>query len=204
MNTTKDTNGLAFTTERDFGDFVYQYLKTVGAATTGDIIKHVSDNYPLLKGDLEKSSEERSSLRFRQTIDNLIKCHGTILKMYGDLVDFPGGIRMSYVVVSDELLDRARTEMSAVALKNAELRKLEEERLAEEARQSILRAERLHTARRNSREWRESLIVLAGNNGFDIDDIKADFNDIVEDVAYRCPDSIHNMDSFGQAFLSQC
>lgn len=40
-----DSNGLRFTAEKTFGDFVYSYIKQSGAATTGDIIEYVKNNY---------------------------------------------------------------------------------------------------------------------------------------------------------------
>lgn len=201
----KDSEGLSFTSERAFGDFVYQYLKVNKVATTADIISHVSQNYDLLEGDLVKTSENRSSLRYRQTIDNLIKCHGSILRMYGDLKDFPGGIALQGTVISEEMLNRAKSEMSSRSHKSLEEKARQEELARQEAEKSKERFDNLVKAKSNAKEWRvEILNVVKSNSDLDVKEVVEDFDDIVEDLAYRYPEVITNKESFIKTFISEC
>lgn len=199
-----DSNGLEYTTERGFGQFVYEYLKAVGAATTGDIIEHVRKNFDFLEGDEVKTSETRSAPRFRQTVDNLIKCHGTIIRMFDDVRDFPGGIALTDVELSEELLERAKSEMSAQALA-AERRRLEEqERLRKEQKEINKRSEAKRVAMFNAKSWKSIILQAAKAEGLDLEEIKEDFEDIVEDVAHRHPGAIDSKEKFVEAFISEC
>lgn len=199
----KDANGLAYTTERAFGSFVYDYLRKNKVATTGDIIKHVADNYKLLEGDIVKTSEGRSSLRYRQSIDNLIKCHGSILNMYQDLQDFPGGIALRGVHISEDFLERARNEMSPASVKNLERQR--EEQTLQEAHEKAMKEkfENLRDAKLNARTWRSDIILKARQSGLNMEEVLEEFDDIVEDIAYCRPETVRDKEAFVAAFMAE-
>lgn len=205
VNLTKvDANGFEYTSERGFADFCYEYLKGVGAATTGDIIQYIKENFDFLEGDEMKTSEKRSSPRYRQMVDNLLKSHGTILQMYPDLRDFPGGIALDTVVVSDEILERAKGEMSSAA-KLAEQRRLEEQkRLREQQKEINERSEIERIAKLNAANWRNEIFQAAMAEGLEKSEIQDDFDDIVKDVAYRHPKSVNDKKSLIEAFINEC
>lgn len=199
----KDANGLTYTTERAFGSFVYDYLRENKVATTGDIIKHVADNYKLLEGDVVKTSEGRSSLRYRQSIDNLIKCHGSILNMYKDLQDFPGGIALRGVPISEEFLERARSEMSPSSVRNLE-RQREDQALQESHEKAMKeKFENLRDAKLNARTWRSDIILKAKQSGLNMEEVMEEFEDIVEDIAYRHPETVRDKEAFLTAFIEE-
>lgn len=198
-----DENGLEYTSERGFADFCYEFLKTVGAATTGDIMEHIKNDFELLEGDEVKTSEKRSAPRYRQMVDNLLKSHGSILRMYPDLRDFPGGIALDTVEISEEVLERARGEMSTAA-KQAEARRLkEQERIRENNERINAQAKIVRLAKTNASMWRLDILTAVRMAGIDVEEAKEDFDDIVEDIAYRKTEIVDNKEQMIKAFISE-
>lgn len=200
-----DSNGLRFTAEKTFGDFVYSYIKQSGAATTGDIIEYVKNNYPLLEGDLVKTSETRSSYRYRQTIDNLIKCHGSILNMFHDLKDFPGGLAMKHIAVSEDLLSKGLSLLKSNSLKALEAKALADKEIEKQALKIKQDHENYILARNNSKLWRVDILNnIKKSNDINLNDVVEDFDDIVKDVAYRHSDALNDKELFIKAFINEC
>lgn len=199
-----DLNGLAYTSESGFADFVHDFLLEVKAATTKDIVEYVRDNFDFLEGDIVKTSESRSSLRYRQMVDNLIKCHGTILRLYPDLVDFDGGICLSGVELSEDLIVRAKFEMSPAAKRAAEMRLQKEIEMRENELKAIKANKILKECIIKSGEMKNVLLKAAGESGADLSEVREYFSDIIADVAHRHPDAVANDEDFLIAFVAEC
>lgn len=201
----KDQQGREYTTELGFADFVYSFLQDVGVATTGDIIAHVRDNFNFLEGDIVKTSEKRSTFRYRQIVDNLIKSHSSILNIYSDLTDFHGGICMKGIVIPEDILERAKEE-SSVAYKRAEELRIKKEALKrEEQLKTIMLQKNMNIAQSRGRTLKVQILNAVKQSGNDVGETLEYFTDILQDVAHRHPESlIANDDIFIQAFVAEC
>lgn len=203
LHTKTDSNGLEYTTEHGFSDFCYEYLKTVGAATTFDILQHVRDNFDFLEGDEVKTSENRSAPRYRQMVDNLLKSHGTILTLYPDLRDFAGGIALENVEISEELMTRAKNEMSKASFLREQRRLEERERLRQQQKEINERADKLRLAKANASNWRLDIVKSAMEAGIEREEINEDFEEVIEDIVYRHPEAIENKSKMIEAFIAE-
>lgn len=200
-----DNNGREYTTETGFADFVYSFIQSVKVATTGDIISHVRDKFDFLEGDIVKTSENRSNFRYRQMVDNLIKSHGSILNMYSDLTDFNGGICIKGAEITEEVIERVKTETSSAAKRAEAARLKKEEFLREEQLKLMALQKNIKIAVSKGKALRKAILTAVENANGDLEEVITYFDDIIQDVAHRHPNSLSaNDEEFILAFVSEC
>lgn len=200
-----DNQGREYTTEFGFADFVHSFIISVKVATTGDIISHVRENFEFLEGDIVKTSEKRSNFRYRQMVDNLVKSHGSILNMYSELTDFQGGICLKGAVITEEVIERVKSETSTAA-KRSEAARLKKETIMREEQLKLMIAQKnINIAVSKGKSLRKAILTAVEKEKGDLEEVITYFDDIIQDVAHRHPESLSsNDDDFIQAFICEC
>ena len=74
-------------------------------------------------------------------VDNLVKSHGSILNMYSELTDFQGGICLKGAVITEEVIERVKSETSTAA-KRSEAARLKKETIMREEQLKLMIAQK--------------------------------------------------------------